>query len=60
MAKKMTFASEYFATFVAPEQKHRDAMSKATRKNPDLIAAAIIAVVTADIAKAAVEKGKTL
>lgn len=58
MAKKMTFASEYFATFVAPEQKHRDAMSKATRKNPDLIAAAIIAVVTADIAKAAVEKGK--
>ena len=58
MAKKMTFASEYFATFVAPEQKHRDAMSKATRKNPDLIAAAIIAIVEADAAKAKVEKGK--
>ena len=58
MAKKITFASEYFATFVAPEQKHRDAMSKATRKNPDLIAAAIIAIVEADAAKAKVEKGK--
>ena len=58
MAKKITFASEYFNTFVAPEQKHRDAMSKATRKNPDLIAAAIIAIVEADAAKAKVEKGK--